>query len=101
MTASAARRHLGALSEYVGQTGTGCIATMVSGGLALDDRPQMSVGASDSIYFRALGLPSYGIPGVFIDPDDDFPHGLNERAPLASVDPGLLLTRTVIVELSK
>ncbi len=63
--------------------------------------PQMSVGASDSIYFRALGVPSYGISGVFINPDDDFTHGLNERVPLASVDPGLLLIRTVIVELSK
>ena len=63
--------------------------------------PQMEAGASDSIYFRAAGVPSYGVGWAFIRPEDDFSHGLNERAPMATIDPGLLLWRTMLIELSK
>lgn len=63
--------------------------------------PQMSAGATDSLYFRAKGVPSYGVLGMFIKPEDDFSHGLNERAPVASIDPALRLMKTLIVELSK
>jgi carboxypeptidase PM20D1 len=51
--------------------------------------PSMSAGASDSLYFRAVGIPSYGISGAFMKPSDDFAHGLNERAPVAAI-PGAL-----------
>jgi acetylornithine deacetylase/succinyl-diaminopimelate desuccinylase-like protein len=63
--------------------------------------PQMAAGATDSLYFRAKGVPSYGVLGMFIKPEDDFSHGLNERAPVASIDPALLLMRTLVVDLSK
>lgn len=63
--------------------------------------PQMSAGATDSLHFRARGVPSYGVLGMFINPDDDFSHGLNERAPIASIDPALRLMRTLIVDLAK
>jgi acetylornithine deacetylase/succinyl-diaminopimelate desuccinylase-like protein len=63
--------------------------------------PQMSAGATDSFYFRALGVPSYGVGGMFMKPDDDFSHGLNERAPIASIDPALRLTKSLIVDMSK
>src|SRR6202035_3732001 len=33
--------------------------------------PQMEVGASDSVYTIAAGIPSYGISGVAIDEDDE------------------------------
>lgn len=63
--------------------------------------PQMAAGATDSLYFRAKGVPSYGVLGMFLNPADDFSHGLNERAPVASIDPALRLMRTLIVDLSK
>jgi len=61
----------------------------------------MAAGATDSLYFRAKGVPSYGVLGMFLNPADDFSHGLNERAPVASIDPALRLMRTLIVDLSK
>jgi acetylornithine deacetylase/succinyl-diaminopimelate desuccinylase-like protein len=51
--------------------------------------PSMSAGASDSLYFRAVGIPSYGVSGAFMKPSDDFAHGLNERSPVAAI-PGAL-----------
>ena len=43
--------------------------------------PGMSAGATDSMFFRALGIPAYGVAGVFMKSSDDFAHGLNERVP--------------------
>ncbi len=63
--------------------------------------PQMSAGASDSMYFRALGIPSYGVSAVFMSPDDDFSHGLNERLPLATIDPGVKQWETLLRSLLK
>jgi len=173
-TNAAAIATLRAEPEYVGQTGTTCVATMLSGGHALnalpqkasvsvncrifpgvspDDVmatlksvsgdpnasieripppvpaspssplrtdvmaaarkgidlsypgleivPQMSVGATDSLFFRAKGVPSYGVVGMFMNPDDDFMHGLNERMPIASLDPALLMMHAMIVDLAK
>jgi len=37
--------------------------------------PEMSPGASDSRYTRALGMPSYGIDAMFDDLDDGRAHG--------------------------
>jgi acetylornithine deacetylase/succinyl-diaminopimelate desuccinylase-like protein len=41
--------------------------------------PEMSPGASDSIHLRAIGMPSYGIDGMFDDLDDGRAHGRDER----------------------
>ncbi len=41
--------------------------------------PQMSPGASDSIYTRAAGMQTFGIDGMFSDIDDDRFHGRDER----------------------
>jgi acetylornithine deacetylase/succinyl-diaminopimelate desuccinylase-like protein len=46
--------------------------------------PAMSSGASDSIYTRAAGLPSYGIDGMFDDLDDGRAHGRDERIGVAA-----------------
>ena len=43
--------------------------------------PSMSAGATDSLYFRAVGVPSYGVASLFMKPADGFAHGLNERVP--------------------
>jgi len=63
--------------------------------------PQMAAGATDSLHFRAKGVPSYGVLGMFLKPEDDFSHGLDERAPVASLDPALRLMRTLVVDLAK
>ena len=39
----------------------------------------MDVGASDGIYLRGGGIPTYGISGVFVDVDDNRAHGKDER----------------------
>ena len=60
--------------------------------------PVMSTGATDGIFLEAIGIPSYGPPGLFGDPDGNGAHGLNERAAAASVFTGRdLLTDLVKV----
>jgi len=51
--------------------------------------PTQSSGASDSMWYRALGVPSYGASPSFIKESDEFAHGLNERIPLANIRPGV------------
>ena len=41
--------------------------------------PIMDAGASDSKYLRIAGIPTYGVPGMFTDVDDDRAHGKDER----------------------
>lgn len=41
--------------------------------------PTMSTGATDGLYMEAVGIPTYGVPGIWIDPDGNGTHGLNER----------------------
>ncbi|WP_082448521.1 MULTISPECIES: M20/M25/M40 family metallo-hydrolase [unclassified Sphingomonas] len=51
--------------------------------------PAMEAGATDSMHFRARGIPAFGIGSVFMKPSDEFAHGLNERLPVASFDAGV------------
>jgi acetylornithine deacetylase/succinyl-diaminopimelate desuccinylase-like protein len=51
--------------------------------------PALSAGATDSMHYRAAGVPSYGVSGLFAKAGDTYAHGLNERAPLAAI-PGAL-----------
>jgi acetylornithine deacetylase/succinyl-diaminopimelate desuccinylase-like protein len=48
--------------------------------------PVMSAGATDGMFFRAVGIPTYGISGLFMKSSDDFSHGLNERSPVDALD---------------
>jgi acetylornithine deacetylase/succinyl-diaminopimelate desuccinylase-like protein len=41
--------------------------------------PSMSTGATDGIFLEAIGIPTYGVPGGWGDPDGNGVHGLNER----------------------
>jgi acetylornithine deacetylase/succinyl-diaminopimelate desuccinylase-like protein len=41
--------------------------------------PVMSTGATDGIFFQAIGMPVYGVPGTFVEADMSGVHGLNER----------------------
>jgi acetylornithine deacetylase/succinyl-diaminopimelate desuccinylase-like protein len=47
--------------------------------------PSMSTGATDGIYLEAIGIPVYGAPGGWGDPDGNGVHGLNERRSIRSV----------------
>ena len=47
--------------------------------------PAMLTGATDGIYLEAIGIPVYGVPGHWYDPDGNGVHGLNERASQRSV----------------
>ena len=44
--------------------------------------PNQASGATDGLVFRAAGIPTYGVDGMFMRPRDDFSHGLNERIPV-------------------
>ena len=59
--------------------------------------PSMSTGATDGIYLEAIGIPSYGPPGLFGDPDGNGTHGLNEREAVRAVFTG----RALLTELVK
>ncbi len=47
--------------------------------------PSMSTGATDGLYFAAVGIPTYGVPGAWGDPDGNGVHGLNERLEMRAV----------------
>ena len=49
----------------------------------------MDAGATDSGFWRALGIPSYGVSGLFMRQEDSFAHGLNERVPETAIAPAL------------
>jgi acetylornithine deacetylase/succinyl-diaminopimelate desuccinylase-like protein len=51
--------------------------------------PVMDAGASDGAISRAAGIPTYGVPGVFIDLNDDLSHGRDERLPVSSFYEGV------------
>ena len=46
--------------------------------------PSMSTGATDGIFLEAIGIPTYGVPGPWGDPDGNGVHGLNERIEVRS-----------------
>ncbi len=47
--------------------------------------PTMSTGATDGIFLEAIGIPVYGAPGGWGDPDGNGVHGLNERRSMRAV----------------
>jgi acetylornithine deacetylase/succinyl-diaminopimelate desuccinylase-like protein len=63
--------------------------------------PSQASGATDSMYFRAAGVPSYGVSGLFMKDSDEFSHGLNERAPISAIDGDLAHWDSVLRDLAK
>lgn len=51
--------------------------------------PTMSTGATDSHYFRAVGIPSYGVSGIFSLPGETNAHGRDEKLRVKSYYDGL------------
>ena len=46
--------------------------------------PVMETGATDGLYLRNAGIPTYGVSGVFVDIDDIRAHGRDERILVSS-----------------
>ncbi len=44
--------------------------------------PYMESGGTDGMHFRRAGIPTFAVSGVFMNPDEMFAHGLNERVPI-------------------
>jgi acetylornithine deacetylase/succinyl-diaminopimelate desuccinylase-like protein len=47
--------------------------------------PALEPGASDAQFLNPAGIPTYGVTGIFTDPDGGNIHGLNERVRVQSV----------------
>ena len=51
--------------------------------------PTMSTGATDGHYLRAVGIPSYGVSGIFSTPGETNAHGRDEKLRVKSYYDGL------------
>jgi len=51
--------------------------------------PEMETGATDGLYFRQIGIPTYGITGTAVDLDDVRMHGKDERMAVPDFYDGL------------
>ncbi len=59
--------------------------------------PSMANGYTDATFLGAVGIPTYGVPGMWSDPDGNGVHGLNERMEVRSV----MVGRDYLFELIK
>ncbi len=63
--------------------------------------PVMETGATDSLYLRNAGVPSYGVDGLFVDEDDVRAHGRDERLPVKSFYEGVEFMYRFVTDLAK
>jgi acetylornithine deacetylase/succinyl-diaminopimelate desuccinylase-like protein len=63
--------------------------------------PVMSTGATDGLYFRNAGIPTFGIDGTFGDMDDVRAHGRDERVGVTQYFEGLEFQYRLIKALSQ
>jgi acetylornithine deacetylase/succinyl-diaminopimelate desuccinylase-like protein len=63
--------------------------------------PSLSPGATDSLYTRGAGIPSYGIDGMFDDLDDGRAHGRDERIGVAAFADEVRFTGELMREMSR
>jgi len=63
--------------------------------------PQMSTGATDGVFFRAIGIPVYGVGGEWIViPDDERAHGRDERIPVKAFHENIGIWINMVKELA-
>ena len=62
--------------------------------------PYQAPYATDGYRFRAAGIPTYGIMGMFIKASDEFAHGLNERVEVRSFFDALEFWKVVVDRLA-
>ena len=63
--------------------------------------PMMSSGATDAMYVRTVGIPVYGISGIFTEPDESRAHGRDERVEIRRFYEGVEFAKLVVERLSK
>ena len=63
--------------------------------------PVMSTGATDGLFFRNAGIPTYGADGLFDDIDDVRAHGRDERVGIKQFNEDLEFHYRLITALSK
>jgi acetylornithine deacetylase/succinyl-diaminopimelate desuccinylase-like protein len=63
--------------------------------------PIMGTGATDSLYLRQVGIPMYGVSGIFGDIDDNRAHGKDERVGVRQLYQGQEFLYRLVKELSK
>lgn len=63
--------------------------------------PVQASGASDSMWFRAKGVDSYGASPILIKDSDDFSHGLDERVPLSNIGTGVTYYLSLVPDLTR
>jgi acetylornithine deacetylase/succinyl-diaminopimelate desuccinylase-like protein len=51
--------------------------------------PTMATGATDGLYLRNAGIPTYGVEGIFYEIDDNREHGRDERVGVKQYFEGL------------
>jgi acetylornithine deacetylase/succinyl-diaminopimelate desuccinylase-like protein len=62
--------------------------------------PLLSTGATDGLYLRRAGIPTYGISGMFGDVDDVRAHGRDERVAAADYYDGVEFMYRFVKELT-
>jgi acetylornithine deacetylase/succinyl-diaminopimelate desuccinylase-like protein len=63
--------------------------------------PSMSPGATDSLYLRGAGIPSYGVDAMFDDLDDGRAHGRDERIGVGVFADDVKFTGALMREVSR
>jgi len=63
--------------------------------------PTMSTGATDGIYLEAVGIPTYGAPGIWANPDLNGIHGLNEHLEVAALLKGRAFLYDLVLAYAK
>ena len=51
--------------------------------------PVMGTGATDGLFLRNAGIPTYGVEGIFSEIDDNREHGKDERVGVQQYFEGL------------
>lgn len=62
--------------------------------------PLMETGATDGLYLRNAGIPTYGVSGLFFDQDDVRAHGRDERIGVREFYGGLDFLYRLVKDLS-
>jgi acetylornithine deacetylase/succinyl-diaminopimelate desuccinylase-like protein len=63
--------------------------------------PTMTTGTTDASFFRAAGIPVFGVDGGWgISPDDERAHGLDERIPVRAMYDDVLHWEMMMRELA-
>jgi acetylornithine deacetylase/succinyl-diaminopimelate desuccinylase-like protein len=60
----------------------------------------MESGGTDGMHFRNAGIPTWAISGAFMDPDEMYAHGLDERLPIKAFYDGLDHWTIILKELT-